>query len=200
MKWKLDRPVIVEGKYDKIALENVIDAPIIPTNGFRIFKDPEKRALIRALAQKNGVIVMTDSDQAGGMIRAYIKKIVGDVPIIPVYVPCLEGVERRKKKPSKEGYLGVEGFSREILCQALEKSGVTVSEQPPFSNITRQDLYACGLFGRKNSAEKRKKLLAYLGLPTSLSTSATVDALQVLLTREEWEERVLKWLTDTDKN
>lgn len=122
---RLDRPVIVEGKYDKITLENVIDALIIPTDGFRIFKSPEKAALIRAAAKDKGVIVMTDSDSAGAVIRAYLKKLLGNTEIINVYVPALKGKERRKAKYSKEGLLGVEGMSPEVIAEALQRCGVS---------------------------------------------------------------------------
>ena len=119
---RLKQAVIVEGKYDKIALENVIDAVIIPTNGFGIFKDSEKRDIIRNLAKKNGIIVMTDSDSAGAVIRAYIKKIAAGAVITNVYVPSLHGKEKRKSKPSAEGILGVEGMSPEIIEEALKRS------------------------------------------------------------------------------
>ena len=101
---KLDIPIIVEGKYDKIALDNIVDGLIIPTNGFRIFKDTEKRDMIRSLAEKKGIIVMTDSDSAGSVIRSHLKSIVGEEKIINVYIPCLKGKEKRKNAPSKEGF------------------------------------------------------------------------------------------------
>ena len=123
---KLKMPVIVEGKYDKITLNNVIDTLIIPTNGFSIFKDREKCELIRTFAKTKGVIVLTDSDSAGNMIRAHIKNICSGGKIYNVYIPQLKGKEKRKTSPSKEGFLGVEGISKEILCEAFLKSGVTV--------------------------------------------------------------------------
>ncbi len=184
---KLKQPVIVEGKYDKITLENVIDALIITTDGFGIFKNKEKCDMIRRLAQKNGIIVMTDSDSAGSMIRAYIKKIVGNCEIINVYVPVLQGKEKRKNAPSKEGVLGVEGMKADIIYSALEKSGVTGTKLPKNARkITKTDLFCFGLSGGENSSEKRKELLKTLSLPQNLSPNAMLDILNTLYTYEEF--------------
>lgn len=184
---KLECPVIVEGKYDKITLENVIDALIIPTNGFSVFKDSQKRDLIRLLAKEKGVIVMTDSDNAGNLIRAYIKKIVGDSRIINVYVPSLKGKEKRKTKASKEGLLGVEGMSPEMIEEALKRSGVIGRKVPRNTRkITKNDMYLLGLSGRDNSALKRKRLLRKIELPESLSSSAMIDIVNTLYTYEEF--------------
>ncbi len=189
---KLKSPVIVEGKYDKITLENIIDALIIPTNGFSIFKDSEKCRMIRVLAQKYGVIVITDSDSAGNMIRAHIKNIVGDSEIINVYVPRLEGKEKRKQKGGKEGILGVEGMNPEVLLSALEKSGVVGDTLPEKTcKITKTDLYLKGLSGTKNSSKNRKKLLKKLNLPENLSPNAMLDILNTILTYEEFSEVTL---------
>ena len=188
---KLNRPVIVEGKYDKITLENVIDALIIVTDGFRIFKDKEKCDMIRRLAQKNGIIIMTDSDSAGALIRSYIKKIVGNAEIINVYVPCLKGKERRKSSCSKEGFLGVEGMDTDTIRKCLERSGV-LSESPNKTGrkITKNDMFLLGLSGGENSAQKRKALLKQLELPESLSPSAMLDVINNLYTYEEFCEVV----------
>ena len=190
---KLDRPVIVEGKYDKITLENIVDALIITTDGFGIFKNKEKCDLIRQLAKKNGVIIMTDSDSAGAVIRSYIKKIVSDCEIINVYVPELNGKEKRKDKPSKSGLLGVEGMTPEIIENALKKSGVFSVKTEERRKITKADMFAFGLSGREDSKERRKNFLKYLGLPQTLSSSAMLDVLKNSYTFEEITERAELW-------
>ena len=186
---RLDRPVIVEGKYDKIALKNIVDALIITTDGFGIFKNKEKCDLIRHLARKNGVIIMTDSDSAGAIIRSYIKKIVSDCEIINVYVPELRGKEKRKSKPSKSGLIGVEGMSPEIIEDALRKSGVFSVRAEERRKITKADMFAFGLSGREDSREKRKSFLRQLGLPESLSSSAMLDVLNNSFTFEEFNKK-----------
>lgn len=186
---RLDRPVIVEGKYDKIALKNIVDALIITTDGFGIFKNKEKCDLIRRLARKNGVIIMTDSDSAGAVIRSYIKKIVSDCEIINVYVPELQGKEKRKAKPSKSGLIGVEGMSPEIIEDALRKSGVFSVRDEERRKITKADMFAFGLSGREDSREKRKSFLRQLGLPESLSSSAMLDVLNNCFTFEEFNKK-----------
>lgn len=199
---KLEQPVIVEGKYDKITLENVIDALIIPTDGFGIFKDRDKCELIRTFAQKSGVIVMTDSDSAGNLIRSYLKKIVGsNGKIINVYVPQLGGKEKRKAKAGKEGILGVEGMSAEIIMEALLKSGVT-GREIHFKTvaINKTDMFKLGLSGGINSKENRKSLLNFLNLPDNLSPNAMLDILNTLFTPEEFKEAIDSWQKSTDKN
>ena len=186
---RLDRPVIVEGKYDKIALKNIVDALIITTDGFGIFKNREKCDLIRRLARKNGVIILTDSDSAGAVIRSYIKKIVSDCEIINVYVPELQGKEKRKAKPSKSGLIGVEGMSPEIIEDALRKSGVFSVRAEERRKITKADMFAFGLSGREDSREKRKSFLRQLGLPESLSSSAMLDVLNNSFTFEEFNKK-----------
>ena len=190
---RLDRPIIVEGKYDKITLENVIDALIIPTDGFGIFKNPEKTALIRTAAREKGVIVMTDSDSAGAVIRAYLKKILGDTEIINVYVPELKGKERRKAKYSKEGLLGVEGMSPEIIAAALDKSGALVECAHEKRRITKNDIFAAGLSGRADSTADRREFLSFLELPQSLSSSAMLDVLNNMMTYEEFLKKARLW-------
>ena len=196
---RLDRPVIVEGKYDRITLENVIDALIIPTDGFRIFKSPEKAALIRAAAQKDkGVIVMTDSDSAGAVIRAYLKKLLGNTEIINVYVPALKGKERRKAKYSKEGLLGVEGMSPEVIAEALQRCGVSAERSAERKKITKSDMFSSGLSGRANSADMRRDFLSFLGLPQTLSSSAMLDVMNNMMNYEEFFEKVSLWQKRTD--
>ena len=195
---RLDRPVIVEGKYDKIALQNVIDALIITTDGFGIFKNREKCDLIRQLAQKNGIIIMTDSDSAGAVIRSYIKKIVSDCEIINVYVPELRGKEKRKAKPSKSGLIGVEGMSPEIIGNALKKSGVFSVRSEERRKITKSDMFAFGLSGREDSKEKRKSFLRKIGLPESLSPSAMLDVLNNMFTFEEFTKKAELWKNNVE--
>ncbi|MGN0451216.1 MAG: toprim domain-containing protein [Acutalibacteraceae bacterium] len=190
---RLDRPVIVEGKYDKIALENVVDALIITTDGFRVFKNREKCDLIRQLARKNGVIIMTDSDSAGAVIRSYIKKIISDCEIINVYVPELRGKEKRKAKPSKSGLIGVEGMSPEIIENALKRSGVFSAKEENRRKITKTDMFVFGLSGREDSSFKRKDFLRFLGLPESLSPSAMLDVLNNMLTADEFFDKAELW-------
>ena len=184
---KIKMPIIVEGKYDKITLSNVVDTLIISTDGFRIFKNKEMCDLIHLLAHRDGVIVMTDSDSAGNVIRNHIKNIASDGKIINVYVPQLKGKEKRKAAPSKEGFLGVEGISKEILQQTFLKYGITGCEVlENDKKITKTDLFALGLSGRENSSSNRAELLNFLNLPKNLSCKALLDVLNVLFSREEF--------------
>lgn len=200
---RLDIPVIVEGKYDKITLENVVDATIISTNGFSIFKDKDKAALIRLAAKKcGGVIVVTDSDSAGGVIRSHLKQIVGDeAHIINVYIPQIKGKEKRKAKHSKEGFLGVEGMSAETILEAFRKSGISADTVPSKRReITKLHLFEMGLSGGENSSESRQSLLRFIGLPTSLSTNAMLDILNIFYSYDEFVKAVEKWQEDKIKN
>lgn len=198
---KLTQPIIVEGKYDKITLENVVDTLIIKTDGFSLFKDKEKCQLIRTFAKKDGVIVMTDSDNAGNMIRSHIKNIADGGKIINVYVPQIKGTEKRKNAPSKEGFLGVEGLSKEILINALEKSGVFCEKVvKKGEKITKNDMYFLGLSGNENSTQKRKKLLEYLSLPQNLSANLMLDVINTLFTKEEFIKAAEKCQNLQDKN
>lgn len=190
---RLDAPVIVEGKYDKVTLSNLLDALIIPTDGFRIFKDKEKCALIRTLAARHGVIVMTDSDSAGALIRSYLKNIIGDAEIIQVYLPKIPGKEKRKKRPSKEGLLGVEGISPQVIEETLNRYGVFSREKQTGLRITKTDLFCAGLSGGDFAFRKRKEFLDFLRLPDSLTASALLDVLNHLYTREEFLEQVSEW-------
>ncbi|MBQ3547529.1 MAG: DUF4093 domain-containing protein [Clostridia bacterium] len=184
---KLKMPIIVEGKYDKITLENVVDTLIISTDGFRIFKNKEMCDLIRTLAKEKGIIIMTDSDGAGQVIRNHIKNIAADGEIINVYVPQLKGKEKRKNAPSKEGFLGVEGLSKEVLTEALLKYGVlNDGVDTPEKRITKVDFYNLSLSGTENSGENRKKLILALGLPSTLSSSALLEVVNTLYTYDEF--------------
>ena len=181
--------IVVEGRYDKNTLSQVVDAEILETSGFGIFNDREKRALLRRLALERGLIVLTDSDGAGFQIRGFIKGCVDPKLVKHAYIPDISGKERRKEKASKEGKLGVEGMRPEVLIEALKRAGATfddsLAEQRP-AQITKADLYAKGLSGREGSAEKRRQLLQKLGLPERMSADAMLDVLNALMDRESF--------------
>lgn len=184
---KLKEAVIVEGRYDKIKLKNLIDAPIIETNGFRIFNDKERRDMIRQIADRRGILIMTDSDGAGLVIRNFLNGAVDKDKIKHCYIPQLEGKEKRKEQKSKEGFLGVEGVPDDVIIEAIRKSGATVigEEAAQTNEITKADLFTLGLTGTANSAQKRKKLLKKLNMPDYLSTNAMLTALNCLYSLEE---------------
>ncbi len=184
---KLSQAVVVEGKYDKITLSSIIDAVIIVTNGFGIFKDKEKLELIKFYARTTGILIMTDSDRAGFIIRNHIKGTVKNGKIKNVYIPDIMGKEKRKTKPSAEGKLGVEGMNKEIILKALEKAGVTADETVKNSDslITKTDLFELGLSGGKDSSTLRRKLLTYLKLPSLLSANSMLEVLNTMMEREE---------------
>lgn len=189
----LKEAVIVEGKYDKIKLSSIIDAVIIPTNGFTVFKDREKLEIIRYFAAKTGIIILTDSDAAGFKIRSFLKGAVKNGKITNVYIPDIFGKERRKAVPSKEGKLGVEGVDKEVIFEAFRKAGIDAEDKPQNSDpITRLDLYETGFSGGKNSSEKRKKLLAALELPELLTASGIIDVVNASMTRQEFFDIVQK--------
>ncbi len=198
---KLKQAVIVEGKYDKITLENIVDATIIATDGFRIFKNTEKRDLIRLLAQKRGIIVITDSDTAGGVIRSHLKQICPEGTITNVYVPQLKGKEKRKSTPSKQGFLGVEGLDKQTIIDALTRSGITGDEstQKTKKQITKTDLFTLGLSGGENSAVKRYQLEQYLKLPTAMSGNAFLDCVNAVFEYDEFITAVKLWQQEEDK-
>ena len=180
--------VIVEGKYDKIKLSSLIDGLILPTNGFQIFKDPEKMALIRSLAAARGLLILTDSDSAGFLIRNYLSGCIPPDQIRHAYIPDILGKERRKEKPSKEGKLGVEGVPISILKDALLRAGVSVDEEPcePIRRITKTDLFLNGLSGGPQSAQKRAKLLKRLSLPEHLSANSLPKVLSSIMSYDEF--------------
>ena len=186
MKIRIDMPVIVEGKYDKIKLSSLLDAEIITTDGFGIFKDKQKAEYIKALC-KNGVIIATDSDGAGNLIRGHLKGILPPEKIHNVYIPQIKGREKRKKEDSAEGYLGVEGTDSETLIKLFLPFASPYGE-PEKDVITRTDLYNYGFFGKDNSAEKRKKLCRALSLPDNLSAKALCSAISRLYEREDIEK------------
>ena len=187
---KIKQAIIVEGKYDKIRLSTIVDAVIIPTNGFAIYKDEEKQQLIRSLAEKNGIIILTDSDSAGFQIRSHLRNIVKKGQVINVYIPDVFGKERRKREPSKQGKLGVEGMDREIILAAFKKAGVTADETPEKQDpITKADLMDMGLVGGDGSAQRRAELQKALGLPELLSANMLLEILNVMYERGEFIEK-----------
>lgn len=184
---RLKEAVVVEGRYDKTTLAQLIDTVILQTDGFGIFKDREKLALLRRVAEKRGLVILTDSDGAGFVIRNYLKGALPRDLVKHAYIPDLFGKEKRKRRPGKEGKLGVEGMSPEVLETALRKAGATVlgeDETRVPLTLTKSDLYACGLSGGENSREKRKRLLAALDLPEHLSPNAMLPVLSALYDRD----------------
>ena len=179
---KLHEAVIVEGKYDKIRLSSLIDAVIIVTDGFGIFKDKEKLALIRYYAEKTGIVILTDSDSAGFIIRNHIKGAVRKGSIKNVYIPDIFGKEKRKIKPSAEGKLGVEGMDTKVLIEAFEKAGIRTGESSveEHKKITKSDMFSLGLSGGKGSSDKRRMLLNYLKLPEMLSANSMLEVLNTM--------------------
>ena len=189
---KIDRAVIVEGRYDKIKLSSILDAVIIETEGFGIFNNKEKQKLIRKLADTKGILILTDSDSAGFKIRSFIKGIVPSEKIKHAYIPDIFGKEKRKTEPSKEGKLGVEGVKKELILEALQKAGVFCEEieEQNKREITKLDLYEDGLSGREDSDHLRKKLLFHLDLPERLTANALVQILNTFLTYEDYKKAV----------
>lgn len=181
--------VIVEGKYDKIRLKSVVNTTIIETNGFRIFNDKEKINLIKQLAEKHGIVILTDSDSAGFVIRNHLKGIIPKEQMKQAYIPQIKGKEKRKEKPSKEGVLGVEGIDEASLLLALKNAGVAINDiKCSKSNITKADLYQLGLTGRDNSKMMRTALLKKLNLPPYITTNALADVLSSITTIQELKE------------
>lgn len=189
---KIDKVIIVEGRYDKIKLSSMIDGIIIETEGFGIFKDKDKQMLIRKLAETKGIAILTDSDSAGFVIRNFITSIVPKEYITNVYIPDIYGKEKRKDSPSKEGKLGVEGVSAEILKEAFKKAGIGVSqiETNERKKITLNDFFDDGLTGDTQSKRKRTDLLKKLDLPERMSTKAMLDILNTFITYDEYKKLV----------
>ena len=185
---KIREVIVVEGRYDKNTLRQTVDAAVFPVDGFAVFNDREKLALLRRLARERGLILLTDSDGAGFVIRNYLKGALPKEQVKHAYIPDQYGKERRKRRPGKEGKLGVEGMRPEILLAALERAGATFEgEDAPAAGggLTKADLFELGLSGGPDSAEKRRALLARLELPEHLSASAMLETLNLLYGREE---------------
>lgn len=183
--------IVVEGPYDRNTLSQVFDAVIVETSGFGVFNDREKLALLRRLAEARGLVVLTDSDGAGFVIRNFLKGAIDPALVKQAYIPDIAGRERRKRAPSKEGKLGVEGMKPEVLIEALRRAGATLGGEEPArraGGITKATLYELGLSGGPGSAEKRRALLKELDLPEKLSANALLDVLNALYTEAELRE------------
>ena len=186
---RVSEVIIVEGRYDKNTLMQTVDAVVIETGGFGVFNDREKQSLIRRMAEKRGIIVLTDPDGAGFVIRDFIKGCVDPKYVKHAYVPEIAGKEKRKTRASKEGTLGVEGMSPELLLNALRRCGATIDDETAKLNtekISKADMYSKGLSGGAFSAEKRKKLIKELELPEKLSSDALLQVLNAIMSREDF--------------
>ena len=189
---KIREAIVVEGRYDKNTLSQIVDAPILETAGFGIFKDKQQLALLRKVAEKRGLIVFTDSDGAGFVIRSHIKSAIPGKYLKHAYIPDIPGKERRKAAPGKEGKLGVEGMTPKVILTALRNAGATLEGEDASAprGITKQDLMELGLSGGSNAGEKRKALQKKLNLPEHMSANAMLQALNLLYTLEELTEIV----------
>ncbi len=186
-KIKVDIPIIVEGKYDKNTLLQILDANVIPTGGFSVFNAKEKQNLIRRLAEAHGVILLTDPDGGGVQIRSFLLGILPREKVIQLYVPKIEGKEKRKRKPSKSGTLGVEGMQADLLRE-LFRPFAADGTMPQRGTLTKTDFYLDGLSGGADASLKREKLAAYFSLPKDLTANALLEAVNLLFTREEYEK------------
>lgn len=185
---RIQEAILVEGRYDKNTLSQIVDAPIFETGGFQVLKDASRIAFLRCVAEKRGLVIFTDSDGAGFVIRNRLKSLLPPEKVLHAYIPDIPGKERRKQKRSCEGLLGVEGMSPEIILEALRRSGAHfLDESAPTGSgrITRQDLYALGLMGGADSAKKRSRVKQALGLPGHLGTGGFLDALNLMTDLEE---------------
>ena len=184
---KIKEAIVVEGRYDKNTLSQILDAPILETSGFGIFKDKQQMALLRRIAETRGLIVFTDSDGAGFVIRNHIKSAIPGKYLKHAYIPDIYGKEKRKAAPGKEGKLGVEGMTKEVILESLRRAGATIDgeEAAPVRQITKQDLMELGLSGTPEASANRLKLLKKLNLPEHMSPNAMLQALNLLYNLEE---------------
>ncbi len=186
---KIREAILVEGRYDKNTLSQIVDAPILETAGFGIFKDKKQMAFLRRVAQSRGLIVFTDSDGSGFVIRNHVKSAIPAQFLKHAYIPDIYGKERRKAAPGKEGKLGVEGMTRQVIEDALRACGATIEgeENSIPSGITKQDMMALGLSGGSDASLKRQALMKKLELPEHLSANGLLQALNLLVTKEQLE-------------
>lgn len=195
---KIREAILVEGRYDSNTLRQIVDAPVFETSGFGVLRDRKQLALLRRVAKERGLIVFTDSDGAGFVIRNFIKGAIDNACLKHAYIPDIYGKERRKRSQGKEGKLGVEGMDHETILQALYRAGATVEGESthPQETITKQDLSELGLSGGKNSAAKRKKLLSALDLPEHMSSNAMLQALNLFYTKAQLQALTADLETD----
>jgi ribonuclease M5 len=190
---KVSEVIVVEGRYDKNTLSQVVDADILETSGFGIFKDRQKQKLLRRIAEQRGLVILTDSDGAGFVIRSFIRSCVPAAYLKHAYIPDQFGKERRKSSPSREGKLGVEGMRPEVLLEALRRAGVRFCDEAghaePRDKITKADFYALGLSGRQDSRARRAALLQELDLPERLTADGLLDILNGLMSRDDFLRR-----------
>ena len=188
--YRVKETIIVEGVYDKIKLSGFIDGIIFVTGGFSVFKDKEKCQSIKTLAEKTGIVILTDSDSAGFKIRSFLKQLTDSENIKHAYIPDIKGKEKRKAQPGKEGLLGVEGMSEEIIIEALKRSGCTIDGESmkKLRTIKKSDLYMLGLSGGAGSSKKRERLTKILGLPSKISANMLLDVLNRLTGLDELNE------------
>ena len=193
---KIKEAIVVEGRYDKNTLSQILDTPILETSGFGIFKDKKQMKLLRQVAQKRGLIVFTDSDGAGFVIRNHIKSAIPGEFLKHAYIPDIPGKEKRKATPGKEGKLGVEGMTKEVILKALRRAGATIEgeEAPESSRITKQDLMDLGLSGGADASARRLALLKKLDLPEHMSANAMLQALNLLMDMDELQRLVSELL------
>lgn len=191
MKQSVKEVIVVEGRYDKNTLSQIVDATIVETGGFAIFRDKDRQAMLRTLAKKRGIIILTDSDGGGLVIRNFLRGIMPGACVKNAYIPDIEGKEKRKSSPSREGKLGVEGMEPEVILTALRRAGATMEggggngySEP----ITKADLFRLGLSGGEGSAARRKKLQKSLALPEKMSANSLLQVLNIVTTRAELTE------------
>ena len=199
---KVREAIVVEGRYDKNTLSQIVDAPIFETSGFGIMKDKDQLELLRRVAKKRGLVVFTDSDGAGFVIRNFLKSAIDGAYLKHAYIPDIPGKEKRKAAPGKEGKLGVEGMRPEIIVEALRRAGATIEgeTEKKTGGLTKQDMMELGLSGGKDSSYLRKKLLARLELPEHMSSNAMLQALDLLFTKEELEKHILALENEYDRH
>lgn len=193
---RVKQAIVVEGKHDVVRVKSAVEAVVVTTDGFRIFKNKEQMALLRRLADSRGLIILTDSDSAGGVIRSHLQGSIPPERLLQAYIPPVPGKERRKPAPSKEGLLGVEGMDAAVIVTALERAGAVFEDEDAPErntlNLTKADMMELGLTGAPDAALRRERLLQALGLPTYLSAGRLLEVLNTTVTPEEWKQLLEK--------